>query len=56
MSIIIKMAQYAKISDIKNNDGSTTTHDTHYTDDNEIQDFDKTSIWYNLISKFMEKV
>jgi deoxyadenosine/deoxycytidine kinase len=41
------------ISDIKNNDNSTTTSSI---DDGEIQEFDKTSIWYNLISKFMEKV
>lgn len=46
-----KIKQY--ISDIKNNDNSTTTS---AIDDGEIQEFDKTSIWYNLISKFMEKV
>jgi hypothetical protein len=41
------------ISEIKNNDGSTTTADI---DDADIQEFDKTSIWSNLINKFMKKV
>ena len=51
MKWLEKIKQY--ISDIKNNNNSTTTSSI---DDGEIQEFDKTSIWYNLISKFMEKV
>ena len=45
-----KIKQY--ISDIKNDSISTNNR----SDSDDIQEFDKTSIWYNLINKFMKKV
>jgi deoxyadenosine/deoxycytidine kinase len=48
-----KIKQY--IYDIKNDGNSTTTTDD-IDDGYDIQEYDKTNIWHNLISKFMEKI